>query len=116
MIVASNHRYRILLETPGGEKPILVRRDQTVWEAGQAAGIELPAMCHQGRCLTCAGRVVGRAEFDHSAAASYFPEDAAAGFVLLCSAKPRSDARIRTHQENQMRQHRSSKGLPAPFA
>jgi hypothetical protein len=35
---------------------------------------------------------------------------------LLCRAMPRSDVRIRTHQEWAMRNHRISLGLPAPYA
>jgi ferredoxin len=53
---------------------------------------------------------------DQSDADSYFPEDRAQGFVLLCTAKPRGDLRILTHQQDEMRRHRIALGLPAPYA
>jgi hypothetical protein len=53
---------------------------------------------------------------DHSDSLVYFPEDREAGFVLLCTGKPRSALRIRAHQQAQMRQHRKQKGLLAPFS
>jgi hypothetical protein len=49
-------------------------------------------------------------------AVTYFPEDREAGFVLLCTGKPRSALRIRTHQANEMRQFRRQKKLPAPYS
>jgi 2Fe-2S iron-sulfur cluster protein len=79
-------------------------------------GIVLPAMCHQGRCLSCAGRLEGDGEVDQSDSVTYFPEDREAGFVLLCTGKPRSAVRIRTHQANEMRQFRGQKKLPAPYS
>jgi hypothetical protein len=35
---------------------------------------------------------------------------------LLCTAKPQSDLLILTHQQDVMRLHRISLGLPAPYA
>ena len=108
--------FRVVLELPQGRREVLVRGDETIWDAAQAAGITLPATCHQGRCLSCAGSLIGPGKVDHSRADSYWPEDLDAGFVLLCSAVPRSDLHIRTHQQDQMRAHRLQHGLPAPYA
>jgi ferredoxin len=114
--LSTTTKYRVCLDTPEGTRIVFVRRDQTIWDAAQAKGISLPAICHQGRCLTCAGKLIGPGKIDQSRAESYFPEDRAEGFVLLCTAEPRSELRIRTHQENQMRRHRLKRGLPAPYA
>ena len=114
--MSPNLSYHIVLETPDGEKSFDAPPGQALWDAAQAAGITLPAICHQGRCLTCAGRLLGSGKTDHSRAQTYFPEDEAARFVLLCSATPCTDLRIRTHQESEMRQHRLKLGLPAPYA
>ena len=108
--------YRITLITPAGERTISVASDQYIWDAAQAAGIVLPALCHQGRCLTCAGQLVGAGEFDQSDSNAYFSADREAGFILLCTAKPRSNMQIRTHQQGEMRAHRLRHGLPAPYA
>ena len=53
---------------------------------------------------------------DQSAAASYFDADRAAGFTLLCTARPRTDLIIKTHRQDAMRKHRQAHGLPAPYA
>src|SRR5437016_6639536 len=108
--------FRIVLLLPEGEQSIQVSRDSHIWDAAFAAGVVLPALCHQGRCLTCAGRLEGGGEVDQSDSVSYFPADREAGFVLLCTGKPRSALRIRTHQQDQMRQHRREKGLPSPYS
>jgi ferredoxin len=108
--------FRVTLLTPRGEHTIVVGSEQHIWDAALAAGVTLPALCHQGRCLTCAGRLEGAGEVDQSDSDAYFPQDREAGFVLLCTGKPRSDLRIRTHQQHEMRAYRRSLGLPAPYS
>lgn len=115
--------FTVVLLLPNGEtRSMEVRSDEHIWDAAFAAGIVLPALCHQGRCLTCAGRLKGNGEaenygeVDQSDSVSYYPQDREAGFVLLCTAKPRSPLRILTHQQNEMREHRIRRGLPAPYS
>ena len=73
-------------------------------------------MCLQGWCITCAAHVEGPGEWDQSASLRYYPQDREAGFILLCTARPRSDLVIRTHQRLAMRDHRIALGLPTPRA
>jgi ferredoxin len=108
--------YPVQLLLADSEKTIEVGSEQHIWDAALTYGIVLPAMCHQGRCLTCAGRSESPGDFDQSDALTYFPEDRAVGFILPCTAKPRSPLRIRTHQAEAMRAFRRSKGLPAPYS
>jgi ferredoxin len=105
-----------LLLPHGEEKTIHVASDEHIWDAAWAQGVRLPALCHQGWCLTCAGRLDGPGEVDQSDSVGFFPQDLEAGFVLLCTGKPRSDLRIRTHQATEMRKHRLRKELPAPYS
>jgi len=114
--VQDNHFYRVKLLTPEGERALWVRGDQHIWDAAAEAGIELPAICHQGRCLTCAGKLEGPGEVDQSDSNAYFPQDREAGYVLLCTGCPRSDLTIRTHQADEMRRRRRELNLPAPYA
>ena len=108
--------FQVILFMPSGEKIISAGSDEPLWDAAQRAGITLPAICHQGRCLTCAGKLLAPGDLNPGGPESYFPEDGEAGFVLLCCAKARSDLRIKTHQEDEMRRHRLALGLPAPYA
>ncbi len=114
--MGDNDFYRVRLLTPEGERALWVRGDQHIWDAAAEAGIDLPAICHQGRCLTCAGKLEGPGEVDQSDSNAYFPQDHQAGYVLLCTGRPRSDLTIRTHQADQMRAHRRALNLPAPYS
>lgn len=106
--------FRVQLETPDGPRSFDCPKEERIWAAAAEGGIILPAICHQGRCLTCAGELLeGAVEHDHPD--TYFAEDEAAGYILICCAMPRSDVRIRTHQESEMREHRIAAGLPAPY-
>ncbi|MEW6754471.1 MAG: 2Fe-2S iron-sulfur cluster-binding protein [Candidatus Latescibacterota bacterium] len=101
--------------TLGAEQVTLqVWEDQYILDAGWQAGLDLPASCLQGWCLTCAGRLL-RGEVDQQDARRYYPADREAGFVLLCTARPRSPLRIATHQKEACRAHRRSLGLPTPL-
>jgi ferredoxin len=106
-------KYHVTFVTPDREVETEVGPDEYLFEAAAAAGLELPSMCLQGWCTSCAGKVL-QGRVDQSEARRYYPEDEAAGFVLLCSAYPRSDLRLLTHQREEMRAHRRGLGLPAP--
>ena len=107
--------FGVTLLMPQGRCAIRAEASEHLWEAARQNGIVLPAICHQGRCLTCAGQLVEPGDFDPSEAVSYYPQDRAAGYILLCTARPRSDLCIRTHMQTAMRAHRKSCGLPAPY-
>jgi ferredoxin len=103
------------LRSPDGVHVIECGEDEFIWDAAARFGLMLPAICHQGRCLTCAARLI-KGDVDHSAAVSYFAADRDGGFVLLCTARARSDLVCETHQEWAMRDHRKALGLPAPYS
>jgi ferredoxin len=108
--------FDVTLELPHKQRVIAVGAEDHIWDSAQRAGIVLPAICHQGRCLTCAAKLRGPGEFDSSDAVGYFPQDREAGFILLCTARPRSNLTVQTHMQNVMRAHRLACGLPAPYS
>ena len=115
MDMAEERSFRVVMETPDGLRSIDCGADEYILNAAAGEGIWLPVICRQGRCLTCAARLLeGVVEHDHPD--SYFVEDQAAGFILTCRAMPRSDLRICTHHEGEMRAHRLAHGLPAPYS
>jgi ferredoxin len=114
--MAEDQYYDITLVTPAGVRQIRVGATEHILDAAEHAGLSLPFICRQGRCLTCAGRLMGEGQFDPSDADMYFSEDLSAGFILLCTAKAKSRLRIRTHQESEMRSHRLELELPAPYS
>jgi ferredoxin len=103
-----------LLFPDGSQACLAVGEEEFILSAAYRAGLDLPSMCLQGWCITCTGRVEGGGDWDQSAARRYFPQDREAGFILLCTARPRSDLRIRTHQREALRDHRLALGLPTP--
>jgi len=105
--------YEVKLITPEGEVRLEVGEDEYILDAAFEAGYNLPSMCLQGFCLTCASRLLN-GEVDQSDAIRYYPEDKEAGFVLICSAKPRSNLCIKTHQKKEMQNQRDEYGLPYP--
>lgn len=106
--------FHVTFVTPDREVGADVRDDEYLLDAGARAGLNLPFSCLQGWCLTCAGRRLA-GTVDQTESRRYYPQDQAAGFVLLCSAYARSDLRIITHQKDAMRQHRQVLGLPTPL-
>lgn len=100
--------FHITLERPDCAFQFEAPADEYLLYAMQDAGIESPQICEQGWCLACAARLVA-GEVDRSAALTNYPEDAHAGFVLLCSTKPRSNLVLTqdVHEtRREMTQHR----------
>ena len=109
----SQLQHPVKIRGPLGEHEVLVAADQSILDAALRAGLDLPNSCCQGWCLTCASRLIsGRVEHPH--ARRYYPKDAQAGFILICTAEPRGDCVIETHQKEQMKCFRESRGLPTP--
>jgi ferredoxin len=111
----AKRQFDVLLRMPTGERTIQVAEDEHIWDAAFRQGLILPALCHQGWCLTCAGRLEA-GEVDQRDSVGFFPQDKDAGFVLLCTGRPLSNLCIRTHQAMAMRKHRLALGLPAPYS
>lgn len=106
--------FQITIVTGQEERSFPCSESEFILQAALDHGIELPYSCLQGWCITCAGRILS-GTVDQSASFRFYPEDADAGFVLLCTARPTSDLRIETHQKEPMRLHRIALNLPVPL-
>jgi ferredoxin len=106
--------YHITLVSRGLETTFSCPASEFILQAALDRGIELPYNCLQGWCVTCAGRLLS-GRVDQSASVRFFPQDAEAGFALLCTARPQSDLRVETHQKEAMRAHRIALKLPVPL-
>jgi ferredoxin len=105
--------YQVVFDLPSGEVTIQVRSDEFILDAARRAGLDLPSLCERGWCMTCATRIVS-GSVDQSASFRYYDADRQAGFVLICTARPRSDLRLRPYAVEAMRAHRDAHHLPAP--
>jgi ferredoxin len=103
-----------VFELPDGStRTVRCGAAEHVLDAARRAGLQLPSACEQGWDLACAVQVL-EGKLDHSDSRRYYPQDEQAGFALICTAKPRSNLRLRTHASDAMREHRLRHGLPAP--
>jgi ferredoxin len=103
-----------MLELPDGStRTLRCGAEEHILYAARRAGLELPSACEQGWDLACAVEVLD-GELDHTDARRYYEEDERAGFALICTAKPLTDLRLRTHASDSMREHRLQHRLPAP--
>jgi ferredoxin len=108
--------FEITLIFPEGERRTLrVAEEDTILAAAYREDIDLPSTCLQGWCLSCAARVEGGGEWDQTLSRRYYAQDREAGFILLCTAQPRSNLVVRTHQREAMVANRVAKGLPTPM-
>jgi ferredoxin len=87
--------------------------EEHILDAARRHGLELPSACEQGWDLACAVRVL-EGDWDNGDARRYFDEDKRARFALICTARPRSPMRVRTHQREAMQAHRREHRLPYP--
>ena len=85
--------YSVRIEPHG--KTLRVRADQPVLEAALSAGLNLPHSCRSGHCASCRARLVsGEIHYPNGRTAGLTAQEAQAGFILLCQARPRSDLQV----------------------
>ncbi|MBD1999110.1 2Fe-2S iron-sulfur cluster binding domain-containing protein [Oculatella sp. FACHB-28] len=82
----------------GATKTLTVPENQTILEAAQASGLDLPYSCSAGVCTTCAAQIL-EGTVDQSDGMGISPEIREQGYALLCVAYPRSDLKIETEKE-----------------
>lgn len=98
-------------ERAGETVEIEVGENEYVLAAARERGPWLPADCQQGWCTTCAAELL-EGEVDQSNAKRYYEVDEEEDMILTCTAKPRSDLRIRAHQYREMLEHRAEHDKP----
>lgn len=73
-------------------RQIIVAGDRPVLDGALAAGLNLPHSCKSGHCAACRVRLrTGEVEYPNGIPIGITAEEAAAGNILLCQARARSD-------------------------
>jgi ferredoxin len=102
-----------MIQLPDESVDIAVREDEFILAAARVQGLDLPSLCEQGWCITCACWVLA-GEVDQSASRRFYPQDRDAGFALICTGRPRSDLVLRPGATEALRAHRDRHHLPVP--
>ncbi len=86
--------HRVTLQP--GDHVLEVGADESVLDAALRLGYDAPHACQQAACGICRGRVIsGALGYDDDVTPyGLFEQEIADGYVLLCLAKPRTDAVI----------------------
>ncbi len=95
----------------GEERTLHIEEDESILEVARREGLWLPADCQQGWCTTCAARLT-QGSADNTRATRYYPEDEDAGFILTCTATPRTPLTLTTHQQRALLEERAKHDLP----
>ena len=95
--------YSVTLITPEKSFTIRCKRNETIVEAAEHFGIELPYCCLSACCRVCVGKVIkGKLKHkDEDDVRAVLGEDYDTGHSLLCNACPASDCTIVTHIEEE---------------
>lgn len=101
--------YTVEIIHQGKTHTLQVPDNETILSVADAAGLDLPSSCYAGICTTCAGQII-QGTVDQSGGMGVSPELQNQGYVLLCSAYPRSDLKIETEKEDTVYQLQFGKG------
>lgn len=75
------------------EKRVPVRREQTLLQVAEQAGVNIPYSCRQGQCGTCMTKLIeGSVTMDSEVGLD--PKSKARGYILPCVSRPNSDVHL----------------------
>ena len=86
--IAADH-FRVTLD--GIERELSVTANQSLLEAGLAAGIDMPHSCTEGHCGACMGHL-REGEVSMESIRALSKRNIERGYVLACQARPASDS------------------------
>lgn len=93
--------HEVELAHEGNTVTVAVEGNESILDAAEAAGLDLPYSCRQGQCTSCVGRVRSGA-VDQSEGTALDPTQRDDGFALLCIARPESDCRVETDVQDDL--------------
>ena len=92
---------KICDRTTGKEHIVEVPEDRYILKTAEEQGAELPFLCRNGACTSCAVKVIS-GELDQPEAMGLSPKLKDKGYALLCVSYPRSDLEVETQAEDEV--------------
>ncbi|MFB6185966.1 MAG: 2Fe-2S iron-sulfur cluster-binding protein [Halobacteriaceae archaeon] len=74
---------------------IEVDKNETILCAAEREGLGLPFGCRRGACASCTGKLIAGTIDYRRPPRALKPKHQQEGYILLCSAEPRSDCHIK---------------------
>ena len=97
----ATYKVRLLNESCDIDSTIECDDNVFILDAAEEQGINLPYSCRAGACGACTGKTV-EGDISQSQQTLLNDDQVGEGFVLTCSAYPKSDCTILVNQENQL--------------
>lgn len=94
----TNYQVHLLNAEYGIDLVLDCAEDETILDAAENAGLDLPYSCRSGACGTCATQLTSGASPDQSDQSLLNERQIAEGLVLICSAYATGDCTLTTHQ------------------
>jgi ferredoxin len=98
-------RFTITLANKGGQS-FEVDGNEPLLNALEEQGVSLPYGCRYGGCISCAAKLLS-GDVDQSAGVALNGRQMAAGYVLLCVARPKSDCTLEVGVESHDKLYRN---------
>lgn len=90
--------YKVVINHQGKTHTVEVPEDQSILEAANNAGVDLPFSCSAGVCTTCAAQIT-EGEVEQGDGMGLSPDLQVEGYALLCVSYPRSDLKLDSNKE-----------------
>ena len=89
--------------TTGKQYTVEVPEDRYILQTAEQQDAELPFLCRNGACTSCAAKIIS-GELAQPEAMGLSPKLKEKGYALLCVSYPRSDLEVETQEEDEVYQ------------
>lgn len=95
------HVVKVRDRTTGKVYIVEVPEDQYILQTAEQQDAQLPFLCRNGACTSCAVKVIS-GELHQPEAMGLSPKLKEQGYALLCVSYPRSDLEVETQEEDEV--------------